>query len=83
MRFACRITKATNAHTEYVILTALPLREWLRERYTLYVIRNLSCLLPFVICYLSIYLALLCQKAQNFDNRYFTLFSYSEFIMSE
>jgi hypothetical protein len=32
MRFACRITKATDTHSEYVILTAFPLLERLRER---------------------------------------------------
>jgi hypothetical protein len=32
MRIACWITKATNAHSEYVILTAFPLQHWLRER---------------------------------------------------
>jgi hypothetical protein len=32
MRFACWITKATDTHSEYVILTALTLQQWLRER---------------------------------------------------
>jgi len=31
MRFACWITKATNTHSEYVILTAFPWQQWLRE----------------------------------------------------
>jgi len=31
MRSACWITKATNTHPEYVILTALPLHQWLQE----------------------------------------------------
>jgi hypothetical protein len=44
MRFACWITKATNTHSEYVILIALPREQWLRERayVTLYV-HCLSC----------------------------------------
>ena len=29
---ACWITKATNTHSEYVILTACPQQQWLRER---------------------------------------------------
>jgi len=29
---ACRIHKATNAHSEYVILIAFPLERWLHER---------------------------------------------------
>jgi hypothetical protein len=32
MRFACWITKATDTHSEYVILIAFPLQQWLRER---------------------------------------------------
>jgi hypothetical protein len=32
MRFACWITKATNTHSEYVILIAFPRQQWLRER---------------------------------------------------
>jgi hypothetical protein len=32
MRFACWIIKATNTHSEYVILTAFPWHRWLRER---------------------------------------------------
>ena len=32
MRFACGIRKATEKHSEYVILPALPRQQWLRER---------------------------------------------------
>jgi hypothetical protein len=32
MRFACWITKATDTHSDYVILTAFPRQQWLRER---------------------------------------------------
>jgi hypothetical protein len=32
MRFACWITKATDTHSEYVILIAFPPQQWLRER---------------------------------------------------
>jgi hypothetical protein len=32
MRFACWITKATDTHSEYVILTAFPWQQWLLER---------------------------------------------------
>jgi hypothetical protein len=30
-RFACHITKATNTHSEYLILIAFPLQQWLQE----------------------------------------------------
>jgi hypothetical protein len=29
---ACSIPKATNTHSEYVILNAFPLQQWLHER---------------------------------------------------
>ena len=32
MRIACLIPKATNTHSEYVILIAFPLQQWLHER---------------------------------------------------
>jgi hypothetical protein len=32
MRLACRITKATDTHSVYVILIAFPQQQWLRER---------------------------------------------------
>ena len=32
MRIACWITKATDTHSGYVILTAFPLQQWLNER---------------------------------------------------
>jgi hypothetical protein len=32
MRVACWISKATNRHSEYVILIAFPLQQWLPER---------------------------------------------------
>jgi len=31
MRFACCLTKATNTHSEYLILIALLLQQWLHE----------------------------------------------------
>jgi hypothetical protein len=54
MRFACWITKATDTHSEYVILIAFPRQEWFRERASMlrytymclscYVIRTCMCL---------------------------------------
>ena len=32
MRLACWITKATDAHSEYIILIDFPLQQWLYER---------------------------------------------------
>ena len=35
MRTACCIPKATNTHSQYVILTAFPLQQWSHERVSL------------------------------------------------
>jgi len=32
MRIACYIPKATNTHSEYVVLNAFPLQRWLHDR---------------------------------------------------
>jgi hypothetical protein len=32
LRFACFINKATNTHSEYVLVIAFPQQQWLRER---------------------------------------------------
>ena len=32
LRFACWVTKARDAHSEYVILIAFPPRQWFRKR---------------------------------------------------
>ena len=32
MRIDCWIPRATNTHSDYVILTAIPLQQWLHER---------------------------------------------------
>jgi hypothetical protein len=32
MRFACWITRATDTHSQYVILIAFPRQQWLHER---------------------------------------------------
>jgi len=32
MRIACWITKATNTHSQYVIIIAFPVQQWLQKR---------------------------------------------------
>jgi hypothetical protein len=54
MRIACWIPKATNIHSEYVMLIAFPLQQWFREdasmlRYTY--IALLICLLTYLLTY--------------------------------
>ena len=59
MRIECRIPKATNTHSEYVILIAFPLQQWLHKRssklrytYIACIVSNreAQCLLRGTIC---------------------------------
>jgi hypothetical protein len=43
IRIACWITKATNTHTGYVILIALPLHQWLKARASVLCYTYISC----------------------------------------
>jgi hypothetical protein len=44
MRIACWIPKATNTHSGYVILIALPLQQWLRESVSMLRYTYIACL---------------------------------------
>ena len=44
MRVSCWIPKATDAYLEYVILVALPLQQWLRERASIFLYTYIACL---------------------------------------
>jgi len=50
MRIACWIPRATNTHTEYVILIAFTLPQWLRERVSMLHYTYNACLVitPFI-----------------------------------
>jgi len=54
MRFACWITKVTNTHTEYVIIFAYPLQQWLQERAVLLRYTHIACLVFIIIHFKSI-----------------------------
>jgi hypothetical protein len=43
-RFACWITKATDTHSEYVILVAFPRQQWFAKAPQCYIIRTLPVL---------------------------------------
>jgi hypothetical protein len=47
MRFARWITKVTDIHSEYVILTAFPWQQWLRERSSTLRYTHIACLLKY------------------------------------
>ena len=44
MHITCRITKATNTHSEYVILITFPQQQWLRDRPSIFVVPTLPVL---------------------------------------
>jgi len=44
IRISCRIRKATNKHSEYVILIVLPLQQWLHERVSMFRYTHIACL---------------------------------------
>jgi hypothetical protein len=47
MRIACWIPKNTNTHSEYVILTVLPLQQWLSEHASILRCKYIACVLLF------------------------------------
>jgi len=66
MRFACAVPKATNTHSEYVILIVFPLQKWWQEKATL-------SRYTYVACRVHIWCALNVSRQntdyeQNFKN---------------
>jgi len=49
MHIACWIPKATKTHSEYVILIALPLQQWLHERTSMLSYTYIHCLVKLQI----------------------------------
>jgi hypothetical protein len=54
MRFARWILKATNTHSDYVIIIAFPLQHWSRERTSLLRYTYIACIFIVVPCILII-----------------------------
>jgi divalent metal cation (Fe/Co/Zn/Cd) transporter len=49
MRIACRIPKATDTHSEYVIGVAFTLQQWLHECASVLLDTYIACLVSYVI----------------------------------
>ena len=49
MRIACWIPKATDTHSEYVIIIALPLHLWFREWTSMLRYTYIACLISFLV----------------------------------
>ena len=65
MRFACRITKLTDTHSEYVMLIAFPLQQWLHEHTSVFRYMYIACLVRFASpCYFSLQ-AVLCVSVST------------------
>jgi len=58
---ACWIPKATNPNSEYIILIALPLQQWLTRK-QLSVTLNLRCLVPFNSFFFQLYSSLMINE---------------------
>jgi hypothetical protein len=48
MRFACWITKATDTHSQYIMLIAFPRQQWLRESTPMLRYTYIACLVTFM-----------------------------------
>ena len=53
MRIACCILKATNTHSEYIILIAFPLHQWLHERASMLRYMYIACLV-YIFLYIHL-----------------------------
>ena len=49
MRFACWVTKATDTHSEYVILIDFSRQQWLRERASVLRYTYTACLVAVIL----------------------------------
>ena len=47
--FACRITKATNTHSVFIIIVAFPWQQWLNECASMFRYKDMTCLV-FLFC---------------------------------
>ena len=73
MRITCWISKATDTHSEYVILIAFPLQQWLHERASMLRYTYSACLVnygSYLHSYGSILLHLIQTQKIKFDQIY-------------
>jgi hypothetical protein len=68
MHFACWITKVTDTHSEYVIVIAVPLQEWLHEGTSLLRYIFDICLVNFVLLKRQKRKVVFSFTAQYFEN---------------
>jgi hypothetical protein len=74
MRFLCRIPKVTNSHSEYVIITAFPMQQWLHERTAILC----HTYIAFIVLTLSIYWHFfVMHRVSAFPGIFFFVFPFS------
>jgi hypothetical protein len=78
VRIGCWIPKATNTHSEYVLLIAFPLQQWLHERSS--VLRHLYIAILVCVCVCvcvyvchSIYLSYLVEIIINYSTFFYCM----------
>ena len=64
MRFSCRVPKATNTRSAYVLLIAFLLQQWLHESAS---VLHAHCLSFFPYTYVKISIPNLSKKKSNFE----------------
>jgi hypothetical protein len=69
MRIACWKPKATNSHSEYVILTAFPLQQWLHESASMLRYTYIACHVGVLL--LPVFLRQRSKFSLNFVFSYF------------
>jgi hypothetical protein len=68
MRIACWVPKATNTHSEYVIIIAFPPQQWLHERSTLLRYTYISCLLLLLMETVDVFCGVGTKVEGSVDN---------------
>jgi hypothetical protein len=66
MRIACWTRKATNTHSEYVMLMALPLQQWLHERVSVLRFTCIAC----VVTWQCVWVAASSTHLTSFNTRF-------------
>ena len=75
MSTVCRIPKATNTHSQYIILIASPLKQWLQERPSM-------LRLTYIVCLALYYIFILVLRFFYVDPLFYFIFPYLTFHLT-
>jgi len=81
---ACWIAKATNTHSEYVIIIAFPLQRWLNERALTVNNTSIACLVFVSLKYIlqSLMIANLTLRIPYFKHYVFVIYRLSQYTIT-